>query len=217
MLDIRSALMTPRESKIPVPSYLWNILVTLFSFRRIITCGSDGDMRTWTNVNDDDPTSQCFGEFINCLAQYDNRLLVASDLNTVQAYTFPQGEPDGTELRFTAMVTCIKVTDKVRRLPFYIHLLLAIICSLQWVAAGSEDTIIKMAPIGQPDEVFELTGHTGPILSIDINKNNNLVASGGGDGVLRFWDVETKKQVFSISDLTTAKSFEIADHFSKTF
>lgn len=40
-------------------------------------------------------------------------MLASTDLNTVQAYTFPDGGRDGTEFRFTAPVTCIKVNEKV--------------------------------------------------------------------------------------------------------
>lgn len=79
----------------------------------IITAGSDGDIRIWDDINDDDPTSKCVGEFVLALCQYEQRILVATDLNTVQAFTFPDGDRDGTEFRFTASVTCIRTDSKV--------------------------------------------------------------------------------------------------------
>lgn len=79
----------------------------------IITSGSDGDIRIWNGIHDDDPTSQCVGEFVLAVAHYGRRMLVATDLNTVQALTFPDCDRDGIEFRFTAAVTCIRVDDKV--------------------------------------------------------------------------------------------------------
>lgn len=82
-------------------------------FRHVITTGSDGDIRTWNGVDDDDPSTICVGEFILYHTYYDKRILISTDLNTVQAYTYPDFNRDGTEFRFTAPVTCIKVNDKV--------------------------------------------------------------------------------------------------------
>lgn len=87
--------------------------------RCIITTGSDGDIRIWKGVDDDDPNTRCVGEFILYHVYYDNRILASTDLNTVQAYTYPDGDRDGTEFRFTAPVTCIKVTDKVGFCSFF--------------------------------------------------------------------------------------------------
>lgn len=81
--------------------------------RHVITTGRDGDIRIWNGVDDDDPNTRCVGEFVLYHVFYDNRILASTDLNTVQAYTYPDGDRDGTEFRFTAPVTCIKVNDKV--------------------------------------------------------------------------------------------------------
>lgn len=85
-----------------------------FIYRHVITTGSDGDIRIWNGVDDDDPNTQCVGEFILYHAFYDQRILTSTDLNTVQAYTYPDYNRDGTEFRFNAPVTCIKVNAKVR-------------------------------------------------------------------------------------------------------
>lgn len=79
----------------------------------MITTGSDGDIRIWNGVDDDDPNTQCVGEFILYHVYYEQRILTSTDLNTVQAYTYPEYNRDGTEFRFTAPVTCIKVNAKV--------------------------------------------------------------------------------------------------------
>lgn len=97
---------------------------SLFSFyqrnhRKIVTCGSsDGDVRTWQGIGDDDPLSFCVGETAVCCAQYLDdkkpRLIVAVDCNLVQGYSFPEGDRDGgVVFRFTAPVTAIRVNKKV--------------------------------------------------------------------------------------------------------
>lgn len=81
--------------------------------RHVITTGSDGDIRIWNGVDDDDPDTQCVCESILYHAFYEKRILTSTDLNTVQAYTYPEYNRDGTEFRFTSEVTCIKVNAKV--------------------------------------------------------------------------------------------------------
>lgn len=51
---------------------------------RIITSGSDGDIRIWQGIDDDDPNSECIGEFVICIVHYPERILASTDLNTVQ-------------------------------------------------------------------------------------------------------------------------------------
>lgn len=93
-------------------------------FRHIITCGSnDGDIRIWRGIGDDDTTSFCVGETAISCAQYrsdkkEQRLIASTDNNTVQCFTFPQGDRDGLLMRFTAPVTCIKVNKKVKKYYF---------------------------------------------------------------------------------------------------
>lgn len=79
----------------------------------MITTGADGDIRVWNGVDDDDPNTQCLGEFVLYHVYDDKRILTSTDLNTVQAYTYPDFDRDGAGFRFTAPVTCIKVNDKV--------------------------------------------------------------------------------------------------------
>lgn len=98
-----------------VPSYVISILMIMFinSRRQVITTGADGDIRIWNGIDDDDPNTQCVAEFILYHVHYGKRILVSTDLNTVQAFNYPDFSRDGTEFRFTAPVTCIKVNDKV--------------------------------------------------------------------------------------------------------
>lgn len=84
-----------------------------YAFRHIITCGHDGDVRIWLDIEDDDPNSHCVGESALSVCFKDNRLYVATDNHAVQAYTFPAFDKDGIISRFTAPVTQITSNSKI--------------------------------------------------------------------------------------------------------
>lgn len=80
-------------------------------------------------------------------------------------------------------------------------------CSIfQFIAAGSEDTIIKVVPVDKSAEFFELTGHDGPILKIDTSPKG-LLASASGDGTIRIWDLKERKEIKVIKGFEQATSF----------
>lgn len=186
---------TANNSRLRIP---FNKTINRFSHisSHIITAGSDGDIRIWAGINDDDPTSKCVGEFVLAVAHHAQRILVATDLNTVQALTFPDGDRDGTEFRFTAAVTCVRVDAK-------------------YLAAGSEDACIKVVDVAKAAEPFELRGHEGPVLSLDTLPANEWLASAGGDGTIRVWCLRTRRQLKCIGGLERAKSFEAAKTYSE--
>lgn len=77
--------------------------------------------------------------------------------------------------------------------------------------------IIKISYIDKSAEEFELTGHEGPILHIDLNKND-LLASSSGDGTIKIWNLIDKKVIKTISGFEKVKSFYAATCFiSPTF
>lgn len=147
----------------------------------IFTCGSDGDIRKWKGIDDDDPSSSCLGEFVLCIEQdfeennKNGRLLASTDRNTVQSYSLPEIDCTGTLMRFTALVTCIRATEN-------------------YIAAGSEDMEIKVLFKSESKELV-LQGHKGPILSLDVYDSKKLLASVGGDGVLIVWSLEDGKEI----------------------
>ncbi|KAH8356702.1 hypothetical protein KR200_004690 [Drosophila serrata] len=160
----------------------------------IITCGTDGDIRHWTCISDDDPRSSCLGEFVMCLAHTGTRLLASTDRNTVHAYTFPDMDSDGILMRFTAPATCLKVQGG-------------------FTAAGSEDTTIKVLKGDTAGNETVLEGHTGPVLALDMFAERKLLASVAGDGNLKVWNFEEGKELKSISGLPKVNSFESASHY----
>nr|XP_029716547.1 WD repeat and HMG-box DNA-binding protein 1-like [Aedes albopictus] len=155
---------------------------------RIISFGYDGDVRVWDGVFDDDASTTCLAENVWALLQYGDRVLVANDLNTVQAYKYPELEKDGIEFRFTAFVT-------------------SLVRNGQYLAAGSEDGTIKVKPTGTEGDEFELGGLAGPVLSMALSPKNLLAAS-CGDGKLRVWDLTSKKLLKTLDGLKKVKSFE---------
>lgn len=86
----------------------------------------------------------------------------------------------------------------------------------QYIAAGSEDTVIKVVPVDKSEEFFELTGHEGPILKIDTSPKG-LLASASGDGTIRIWDLNERKEVKIIRGFEKATSFYNAKTFGNYF
>lgn len=152
-------------------------------------------MRIWNGVDDDDPMTQCIGEFtIGCI-QYAERILVTTDVNTVQTFTYPDCDRDGTEFRCTGTINCIRANSN-------------------FIAVGTEDMEIRVSHADKSEETFELLGHSGPILSIDLSPQDYL-ASSSGDGSMKIWDLKTKKVIHSFTGFETTKSFSTARTFCK--
>ncbi|CAG4978098.1 unnamed protein product [Parnassius apollo] len=146
--------------------------------QHIITCGHDGDVRIWADIEDDDPSSHCVGESALAVCFKDKRLYVANDNHAVQAYTFPAFDKDGIVTRFTAPVTQIMSASKIEALGCCSENMEAKICSLEG---------------GAP--LFVMTEHKGPVLSIAICPHMKYASTACGDGVLRIWDIDTQKIV----------------------
>lgn len=89
-----------------------------------------------------------------------------------------------------------------------------IIYIFQYLAAGSEDTEIQVVPKDKSADVIVLKGHSGPVLAIDLSPKN-LLASSSGDGTIKIWDLQDKKEIKSLSGFELIKSFEGATVFCK--
>lgn len=144
----------------------------------------------WSGKDDDDASSNGISEYVNCVVQYDNRILVATDMNIVSAYTFPECKKDGIEFRFSASATTIQVNS-------------------DWIVAGAEDFMLKVVKKDKSEDAFELKGHEGPIIYTELGPNN-LLASKAGDGKVKIWDLTKQKDVHTISGLDKCKTFDTA-------
>ncbi|XP_046990325.1 WD repeat and HMG-box DNA-binding protein 1 isoform X3 [Schistocerca americana] len=124
----------------------------------ILTCGSDGDVRIWAGLEDDDSTSQCVGEKALAVTQKGNYFYVGTDNNNVQAYTFPDANRDQIVTRFSAPVTHVAVSENGKK-----------------VFSGSFDTEIHITDLDTSQSQV-LSGHTAPVLSVAVDPAEKYLA-----------------------------------------
>uniref|UniRef100_A0A671QMX9 WD repeat and HMG-box DNA-binding protein 1 n=1 Tax=Sinocyclocheilus anshuiensis TaxID=1608454 RepID=A0A671QMX9_9TELE len=131
----------------------------------IVTCGSDGDVRIWESLDDDDPKSINVGEKVYSVALKNGKLVTAVSNNTVQIHTFPEGDPDGILTRFTTNANHVTFNSSGSR-----------------VAAGSSDFIVKIVEVVDSSQQKTLRGHDAPVLSVALDPSDEFLASSSCDG-----------------------------------
>ncbi|KAL8588870.1 hypothetical protein ACOMHN_051464 [Nucella lapillus] len=162
--------------------------------RYILTCGSDGDVRIWDGIEDDDAVSHRLGERAYAIAFKKDRFFTATDSNSVQASKFPDGMPDGLVTRFTAPVN---------------HMVLNAEGTI--MVAGSSDFTVKVVEVeSSSHKVYR--GHKAPVMTVALHPSQQLVASSSCDGTVQVWSVDDQTEVKTLplldkcSDLSLAKS-----------
>uniref|UniRef100_A0A8C5BEX4 WD repeat and HMG-box DNA binding protein 1 n=1 Tax=Gadus morhua TaxID=8049 RepID=A0A8C5BEX4_GADMO len=161
----------------------------------IVTCGSDGDVRIWESLDDDDPRSINVGEKAYSLALKKRKLVTAGSNNTVQIHTFPEGDPDGILTRFTTHATHVAFNHSGSR-----------------VAAGSSDFMVKVVEVADSSQQKTLRGHDAPVLSVTFDPKDEFLASASCDGSVVIWKIDEQTKVTSwpvlqkSNDVSTAKS-----------
>ncbi|XP_030644829.1 WD repeat and HMG-box DNA-binding protein 1 [Chanos chanos] len=161
----------------------------------IVTCGSDGDVRIWESIDDDDPKSVNVGEKAYSLALKNGKLVTAVSNNTVQIHTFPDGDPDGILTRFTTNANHVTFNSIGSR-----------------VAAGSSDFLVKVVEVSDSSQQKTLRGHEAPVLSVTFDPADEFLASSSCDGSVAVWKIEEQVQVTNLkvlqksSDVSNAKS-----------
>ncbi|NXV47200.1 WDHD1 protein, partial [Uria aalge] len=138
----------------------------------IVTCGSDGDVRIWENLDDDDPKSINVGEKAYSCALKNGRLITAVSNNTVQIHTFPEGAPDGILTRFTTNAN---------------HVIFN--CDGTKIAAGSSDFMVKVVEVTDSSKQKTFRGHDAPVLSLSFDPRDVYLASASCDGSVRVWKI----------------------------
>lgn len=149
----------------------------------IVTCGSDGDVRVWDDLDDDDPKSVNVGEKAFSCALKNGKLVTAVSNNTVQVYTFPEGVPDGILTRFTTNANHVVFNGDGTK-----------------VAAGSSDFLVKVVDVMDNSQQQTFRGHDAPVLSLSFDPKDIFLASASCDGTVRVWN---------ISDQTCAVSWPV--------
>ncbi|XP_006120180.2 WD repeat and HMG-box DNA-binding protein 1 [Pelodiscus sinensis] len=161
----------------------------------IVTCGSDGDVRIWENLDDDDPKSINVGEKAYSFALKNGRLLTAVSNNTVQIHTFPEGSPDGILTRFTTNANHVVFNRDGTK-----------------IAAGSSDFMIKVVEVTDSSQQKTFRGHDAPVLSLSFDPQDAFLTSASCDGSVRIWKISDQTCVTSwpllqkCNDVINAKS-----------
>ncbi|NXK16977.1 WDHD1 protein, partial [Arenaria interpres] len=138
----------------------------------IVTCGSDGDVRIWENLDDDDPKSINVGEKAYSCALKNGRLVTAVSNNTVQTHTFPEGAPDGILTRFTMNANHVIFNSDGSK-----------------IAAGSSDFMVKVVEVTDSSKQKTFRGHDAPVLSLSFDPRDVYLASASCDGSVRVWKI----------------------------
>nr|XP_056706893.1 WD repeat and HMG-box DNA-binding protein 1 [Euleptes europaea] len=138
----------------------------------IVTCGSDGDVRIWESLDDDDPKSINVGEKAYSFALKNGRLITAVSNNAVQIHTFPEGVPDGILTRFTMNANHVVFNADGSK-----------------VAAGSSDFLVKIVEVADSSKQKTFRGHDAPILSVSFDPKDAFLASASCDGSVRVWKI----------------------------
>ncbi|XP_015678299.1 WD repeat and HMG-box DNA-binding protein 1, partial [Protobothrops mucrosquamatus] len=118
----------------------------------IVTCGSDGDVRIWESLDDDDPKSINIGEKAYSFALKNGRLITAVSNNAVQIHTFPEGLPDGILTRFTTNANHVVFSADGSK-----------------VAVGSSDFLVKIVDVIDSSQQKTFRGHDAPVLSVSLD------------------------------------------------
>ncbi|XP_068169081.1 WD repeat and HMG-box DNA-binding protein 1 [Antennarius striatus] len=163
--------------------------------RVLVTCGSDGDVRIWDGLDDDDPKFFTVGEKVFSVALKGNKLVTAGSNHLVQVHSYPQGDPEGILTRFTASPTHVTFNPSGSR-----------------VAAGASDFLVKVVEVADSSQQRTLRGHQAPILSVAFDPRDHFLASASCDGSVAVWNIEEQTRVISWSllnktnDVTNAAS-----------
>ncbi|KYN15387.1 WD repeat and HMG-box DNA-binding protein 1 [Trachymyrmex cornetzi] len=164
--------------------------------RGLVTCGCDGDVRSWLNLMDDDPTTSCISEQAITAISKNGKIFVGNDNNTVQILTYPDLEKEGIVTRFSAPVSAL-ATAKDSSL----------------IVSGACDMRIQVTNINTLDSI-ELEGHEAPILGLSLDPKEEFVASSSADGSIRVWNIKEKRTVHVWNNIVPkCNSFFIAKSY----
>ncbi|KAK9890820.1 hypothetical protein WA026_012163 [Henosepilachna vigintioctopunctata] len=167
--------------------------------QKYISCGSDGDMRIWSQDLYEDPVHNCVGEWALAVRQIANKLYIATSSNDVQIISFPDGNRDGLLDRYVAPINNIAVSK-----------------TGDLIALAAEEMEVKLIELsGDEKKSSSLTGFSGPCLSVAVCPKSKFIAASGGDGKLRIWNVSDRTLVKEISCFPKVNSFENAKNLCR--
>ncbi|XP_068938433.1 WD repeat and HMG-box DNA-binding protein 1 isoform X2 [Petaurus breviceps papuanus] len=161
----------------------------------IVTCGSDGDVRIWKDLDADDPKSINVGDKAYSCALKKGKLVTSVSNNTIQIHTFPDGTPDGILTRFTANANHVVFDRDGTK-----------------IAAGSGDFMVKVVDVMDSSQQKTFQGHDAPVLSVSFDPKDIFLASASCDGSVKVWQISDQTCAISwpllqkCNDVINAKS-----------
>lgn len=115
----------------------------------------------------------------------DDRKFMITGLNdnTICKWNLETGKKIEPEVGFHEDgITCVKIFDNGNRL-----------------ASGCLNNIIRIWDLTNNQFLFELTGHTRKIVSIDIQKDNDFLISASKDNSIKIWDLDNQVLIRDIN------------------
>jgi len=151
---------------------------------KIVTIGSDGEMRVWAGVDDDDCENHLIGDEGLAVCVSEKKIFVGSSgTNVLSGYSW-EGDSEGVVgPRFTADVTALHCTE-----------------SGEVVVAGLADFSVKVIKTSDFSCV-SLSGHAAPVLSVSMATQEDIVASSSCDGCVKVWSVESKSALQTLPNM----------------
>lgn len=145
--------------------------------RHLVTCGSDGEVRTWEGFQDDEPKSYSVGESALAVACGGGSFFVAIDDYTVKAFEASTGQQTSVVAQFPSDVYTVACSSDGKTL-----------------VAGSGDFTLKVVEVSSGN-FQSLVGHKAPVIWCCIDPQAEFVASSSCDGSVKVWKVSDQSCV----------------------
>ena len=143
---------------------------------QVVSVGTDGEMRVWAGIDDDDCECHLIGDEVLAVSLCDAKIFAGvSGTNVLSGFNW-EGESEGVVgPRLSSDVTAVASSPDGSS-----------------VVVGCADFSVKLINTTSFATV-SLTGHTAPILSVDITGQADFVASSSCDGTVRVWSASGEK------------------------
>lgn len=148
-----------------------------------ITCGTDGDVRAWLDVMDDDPSQSCVADQATTVISKDDKVIVGHDNNIVQILNYPDLEKEGIVTRFSSLISALATSPKS-----------------DLIVSGSGDMRIQVNN-WKTSDCWEYVGHEGPILALTLDPKGEFFASSSADGTIKVWHIKDRCSVKTWSNV----------------
>jgi WD40 repeat protein len=134
----------------------------------MVTIGTDGKLRVWAGVDDDDCESFLVGDEGLAVSVSDKKIFVGcSSTNVLSGYSWELDSEGVVGPRFTSDVTALSCTQ-----------------SGKVVVAGCADFSVNVIQTSDFSTV-KLAGHSAPVLSVALAREGEVVASSSCDGMVK--------------------------------